>query len=218
MPSPFRSFAATDQGLLPRLAVAARNPEVISIHLANGTPQFQAVLFFLQALFAIGLLIGYRTRLITLLSWLLLTSLHARFRAILGGGDEYLRILLFWSLFLPLGARYSVDDALLKACREIKITVSGAGTSFVSNLKALLTGYQGGNARVRLKLEFDEGEILGAVASGEFNQVMRADHGTSTYVNALQEAPGLWGAQEKFSRPMWLTAALWLKVSSRRGR
>ena len=33
---------------------------------------------------------------------------------ILSAGDTLLRLLLFWAMFLPLGARYSVDAALDK--------------------------------------------------------------------------------------------------------
>ena len=78
-------------------------------------------------------------------------------RIVVAGGLSWDGFSSNWQL--KVRQAYSVDDALLKACREIKITISGAGVSFVSNLKALLTGYQGGNARVRLKLEFDEGGV-----------------------------------------------------------
>ena len=101
----------TDAGLLPRAALVGQ-PQLISAHLMNGTVWFQAVLFLIQGVCAVGLLVGYRTRLMTWLSWVLMVSLHWRFRSILGGGDEYLRYLLFWSVFLPLGARWSVDRAL----------------------------------------------------------------------------------------------------------
>jgi hypothetical protein len=36
-------------------------------------------------------------------------SMHERNRVILDGGDHLLRILLFWGMFVPLGARWSVD-------------------------------------------------------------------------------------------------------------
>ena len=78
-------------------------------------------------------------------------------RIVVAGGLSWDGFSSNWQL--KVRQAYSVDDALLKACREIKITISGAGVSFVSNLKALLTGYQGGSARVRLKLEFDDGGV-----------------------------------------------------------
>ena len=78
-------------------------------------------------------------------------------RIVVAGGLSWDGFSSNWQL--KVRQAYSVDDALLKACREINITVSNAGINFVSNLKVLLTGYQGGNARVRLKLEFNEGGV-----------------------------------------------------------
>lgn len=82
-----------------------------SIHLANGDLWFQHVMFGIQAVAAVLLGIGYRTRLMTFVSWLLLISMHVRNPTILNSGDTLLRMALFWSLFLPLGARWSVDRA-----------------------------------------------------------------------------------------------------------
>jgi hypothetical protein len=66
-------------------------------------------LFLLHAAFAVGLLVGWKTRLMTFLTWYMLLSLHARNPLVLHSGDVYLRVLLCWSLFLPLGARWSAD-------------------------------------------------------------------------------------------------------------
>ncbi len=102
----------TDNGVLPRAALLERNSStgIMSWHLLNGTVEVQSILFLLQALCAIGLLVGYRTGLMTFLSWILLASLQRRNPLILGGADNYLRMMLFWSLFLPLGIRLSLDN------------------------------------------------------------------------------------------------------------
>jgi hypothetical protein len=97
----------TDQGVLPRSALPAHH--YISLHCLDGTADFQAALFVLAGLAALALLVGWQTRLATVVSWLLLLSLHARNPMVLQGGDILLRLLLFWGLFLPLGARWSVD-------------------------------------------------------------------------------------------------------------
>jgi hypothetical protein len=47
-----------------------------------------------------------------------------------------------------------------------------------------------------------------------FNQSVRADHGTSIYARALEPAPQLSEAREKFLKPLRLIAALWLKVNA----
>jgi hypothetical protein len=103
----------TDLGLIPR-AVAIKeitNRWVMSFHLMNGTWEIQAILFILAGIFAVGLLVGYKTRVMTIASWIFLVSLQARNPFVNGGGDVMLRIFLFWCMFLPWGARYSVDNA-----------------------------------------------------------------------------------------------------------
>lgn len=104
----------TDIGILPRSALIEQfltHPWIISLHFSNGETWFQAILFLISALFAFSLLIGYRTKLCTVVSWALLISLHNRNPMILNAGDVLLRLLLFWSIFLPLGSRFSIESA-----------------------------------------------------------------------------------------------------------
>jgi hypothetical protein len=82
-----------------------------SIHSLSGSPSYEVFLHLLACLFAVGLLVGYKTQLMTLLSWFLLMSAQARNPAIMHGGDLLLRLLAFWGLFLPLGAVFSTDAA-----------------------------------------------------------------------------------------------------------
>ena len=97
----------TDAGVLPRSALPPAG--TLSLHLLGGSAAFQGALFAVAAAFAAALLVGWRTPLATAGSWFLLVSLHARNPVVLQGGDILLRVLLFWSLFLPLGARWSLD-------------------------------------------------------------------------------------------------------------
>ena len=83
-----------------------------SIHLMSGEVSIQVLLFLIAGLCAFFMMIGFHTRIFTFLSWFLLVSLHSRNPMVLQGGDSLLRMLLFWSMFLPLGARFSVDEAL----------------------------------------------------------------------------------------------------------
>lgn len=101
----------TDHGVLPRAALRATYGSLadISLHALSGGLWLQVVLFVLAALAALALAAGYRTRLATVVSWLLLVSLHARNPMLLNAGDSLLRRLLFWGLFLPLGSRWSLD-------------------------------------------------------------------------------------------------------------
>ena len=103
----------TDSGVLPReFWLQLANPWHWSIHAASGQLWWQLTLFILAALVAIGLLVGYRTRLMAWLSFILLASLLNRNALILNSGDQLLAVMSFWSLFLPLNARWSVDAAL----------------------------------------------------------------------------------------------------------
>jgi hypothetical protein len=104
----------TDVGLLPRSIAVTEYAQYgfLSLHFLGGTVITQSVLFLIAAFCAVGLFFGYRTRLMTVLSWLLLISLHNRNPMILDAGDVLLRMLLFWSMFLPLGATYSLDGVL----------------------------------------------------------------------------------------------------------
>jgi hypothetical protein len=101
-----------DTGLVPRAALIqhAWYDRYASIYMLTGDPVGVGALFVLAGLFALALVVGYRTRLATLVSWLFLLSLHNRNDVVLQGGDHLLRLLCFWSLFLPLGAKYSVDS------------------------------------------------------------------------------------------------------------
>jgi hypothetical protein len=100
----------TDIGLFPRdAAIETADAWHISLHFANGQYVFQAILFAVAAISAIFLLIGLQTRLAAIASWILIVSLQNRNFIILNGADVLLRMILFWSLFLPLGARFSVD-------------------------------------------------------------------------------------------------------------
>ncbi len=45
-------------------------------------------------------------------TWLLFTSLCVRNPFIVHGGDDLLKMMLFWGIFVPWGARYSVDSSL----------------------------------------------------------------------------------------------------------
>ncbi len=79
------------------------------------------VLLFAGLVLAVLLALGWRTRLVTLLSWVLLISLHSRNYMVLQSGDTALRMGLFWGLFLPLGGRWSLDARRFGASPTISL-------------------------------------------------------------------------------------------------
>ncbi len=109
----FLTVFYTDRGVLTRAAAIDFNhPARISFHLMSGSPLMIGLLFGIAGLLAVLLMLGYRTRLVTVLGWLFLVSLNNRNLIVQQAGDQLLSVLAFWAMFLPLGARYSVDAAL----------------------------------------------------------------------------------------------------------
>lgn len=101
----------TDAGVLPRSAIVGGlgNPNHLTLYLLSGEAWFVALLFAVSAVAALALIVGYRTTTATFVTWLLLISLQNRNPLVLNGGDVLFRLLVFWALFLPLGARWSID-------------------------------------------------------------------------------------------------------------
>jgi hypothetical protein len=81
-------------------------------------PWGSACLFASAAVAAIFLLAGRQTRPACFLAWLMLTGIDNRNPLVIDGGDDLLRLLLFWGLFLPLSARWSVDSLALPSARS----------------------------------------------------------------------------------------------------
>ena len=104
----------TDLGVLPRWALTqgVGNRWHLSLHNISGMLEVEAVIFLLHGVIALLLLIGFKTKWMTIICWILIVSLHSRNPIILSGGDILLCVMLFWSMFLPLGARFSLDHAL----------------------------------------------------------------------------------------------------------
>jgi predicted DCC family thiol-disulfide oxidoreductase YuxK len=120
----------TDAGAVPRFLGMSflGDPWLYSFHFMSGDFWFQSALFALAAIFALMLLVGYRTRLATFLSWIFIVSLQNRNFVVLNGGDVLFRVLLFWACLLPLGAVFSVDRALSDSKNEIPESHFSAAT------------------------------------------------------------------------------------------
>ena len=102
----------TDSGVMPRelLLLTEGRGVYFSAHFwASAHPLFQSALFAITAVCALALLVGWRTRLATLACWYLVASVQIRQPLSYMGGDSTLRLLLFWSVLLPLNARFSLD-------------------------------------------------------------------------------------------------------------
>jgi hypothetical protein len=100
----------TDAGVLPRSTLAELYPllEAASLHAVSGSARAQWALLALAACAAVCLLVGYRTRLSTAVSLVLLASLYARNPYVINGANTILVAFLFLALYLPLDARWSL--------------------------------------------------------------------------------------------------------------
>ncbi|KYR02173.1 hypothetical protein DLAC_00987 [Tieghemostelium lacteum] len=103
----------TDHGVMPRHLVLSRYSSnfFFMIHLANYSWYGAFFLFSLHIGFAFMMLIGYRTRTASFLTWVMTLSLQACNGVVGHGGDVIFRMMLFINIFLPGGDLYSIDTA-----------------------------------------------------------------------------------------------------------
>ena len=105
----------TDWGVLPRqllLQGSGYEYYLWSIHNISGVPAVINIIFILHLTVIIMLIFGFKTRFATIMVWLFTISLIARNPAVITGAYVILRLALFWAIFLPLGAKWSIDESL----------------------------------------------------------------------------------------------------------
>ncbi len=173
----------TDSGAVPRSAAARQYPgfHSLSVHALSGDAWVQGALFALAAAVAVALAVGYRTRLATAASLVLLVSLHARNPFVLNAGDVLLRRLVFWSLFLPLGRRWAVD-----ARQGGRVNAPVAGLATVGLLHQVVLVYA---TNVGFKLRGDTW-----VDGDAIRYVFELDQFTTGFGSLLAGYPALLGA------------------------
>ena len=121
-------FYYTDGGVVPQsLAERGAAEHAFSVYYHVSEPESIAALFLLQGAFALALVVGYRTRAATVVSFLFVVSLDHHNPFVLSYADTLFRLLFFWAIFLPLGERWSVDA--LHATGPRRQTVAGVATA-----------------------------------------------------------------------------------------
>lgn len=120
----------SDQGVLSRLQLLTlgSNKWWVSLHMMTGLTWMEGLLFIIAGTVAIQLILGYRTQLAVIVSWFLLASLHFRNPMVLQGGDVFLRVTLFWMMFLPLGRAWSLDRLFNRTAAPAQKTIFSAAT------------------------------------------------------------------------------------------
>jgi len=105
----------TDQGLMPRELLFGEGnlhwkKYSFSVLTISGEAWVQHIFFVLATICAFFVFVGHRTRLFTILTWIWLISVQNRVGVILQSGDDYLRLMFLWAIFLPWGRCYSLDS------------------------------------------------------------------------------------------------------------
>jgi len=108
----------TGEGIVPKEQIEdyLHVLPIFRLYMISDEPAFQASLFVIQGLAALCLMVGYRTRLMSFISLYMLICLQRRNPFVCHTGGWWLLVLTLWSVVLPLGAAYSVDQ-LRKARR-----------------------------------------------------------------------------------------------------
>jgi hypothetical protein len=131
----------SDDGVLPRDALLRHGfwqSGHYSLHLLSGSALFQRALVLVEIAFALLFALGFRTRLSNFALYVLTVSMHRRNPLLLHSGDDLHRLLLFFALFLPLGARFSIDS-MQRNCVEAgrKLTATARRCHVVAGVPAL---------------------------------------------------------------------------------
>lgn len=116
----------TDHGLLSRADnILTAHPLRFSIYNASGSTLWVAILLFVNLFFAVKMLYGKNTFWSTAICWFLNLNIQNRNWFILNAGDTLIRMLLFWGMFLPMGARWAVDSIKENIKEKTYLSASG---------------------------------------------------------------------------------------------
>lgn len=110
---PLATLLYSDVGMLPRAVLLAGPLRTGRVALLDylDAPWSVTLFFLVWAGVALAILLGYRTRLATLVNYILLLAVHYRNPDVLNGADDLLRALSFWAIFLRLDTHYAVRAA-----------------------------------------------------------------------------------------------------------
>jgi hypothetical protein len=103
------TFFYTDEGVLPAglLSQITETYQCSLFYYLHSTTLIY-LFWFLTIAAAILYTIGYRTKLVSIVLYILLFSIHERNAVFLSGAHQIERTLLFWSIFLPLNGSFTL--------------------------------------------------------------------------------------------------------------
>lgn len=109
----------TPYGIFPLETLARYHDDstIWSLAFVSDAAWWSGVVLALEGLAGAALAIGYQTQAATILAWVALVSVIRRTSPAINAGDIWFACQLFWGMFLPLGARWSLDSARLAAAQ-----------------------------------------------------------------------------------------------------
>lgn len=99
----------TDEGILSRHELSLAYPDRLSLLDLSGEWSSVAIVWALSCAVALLLTLGWRTRVMSLLAFVLVSSFSWRDPLILDGSDLVFRLVPLWLGFTPAGDRWSLD-------------------------------------------------------------------------------------------------------------
>lgn len=101
----------SDDGLLTLSAVDSLFDrwDTVSLFWLSGSDVLVYSILLVGILCSISFIIGFKTRLTSVLLWIIVISIINRNVLAINVSDNILRIVLFWSMFLPLGKAFAID-------------------------------------------------------------------------------------------------------------
>jgi hypothetical protein len=107
-----RRYLYGPQGVWPFATFIAdlRMRHGFSVYAWSASPLWFEVVYHLSILVALAWFLGYRTRLLTPVLYVLWSSLHQRFLVLWDGGDNAMQLTLIFGCFADLSARFSIDE------------------------------------------------------------------------------------------------------------
>ena len=121
--APELSLWFSESGIIPNSMLAARplRPHGYSLFFYVDSEAGLRFAFALVALVYLCFLVGLLTRVMHVLAWICLISIHIRTDLVANGGDYVFGDLVLWTAFLPMGATFSVDAWLRKRAGKLPL-------------------------------------------------------------------------------------------------
>jgi predicted DCC family thiol-disulfide oxidoreductase YuxK len=124
----------SDTGITPLGLTSGSSFSLLS-SLQLGSVEAVTIFFYIALLFSFFFMVGYKTKFSQVIMVIALLSIHNRLIIVENGGDFVVNAFLVWSLFLPLGKRFSVDRLIysLGYFKDATPTSLNSGSLLTSN-------------------------------------------------------------------------------------